>query len=47
MVKFLEDGESIKAMDGVDEVGFLLINEGIHSSNVFEMTVCLMGVIDC
>ena len=45
MVEFLEEGESIKAMESVYEVGFLFIYDGISGSDVFEMTVCLVGMV--
>ena len=45
MIEFLEEGESIKTMEGVHKVSFLLIDDGISGSNVFEMVVCLVGVV--
>ena len=45
MVKFLEEGESIKMMEGVYKVGFLFIDDGISGSNVFEMVVCLVSTV--
>ena len=45
MVEFLEEGESIKTIEGVYKVGFLLIDDGIHGSNVFEMAVCLVSMV--
>ena len=42
MVEFLEEGESIETMDGVYEVGFLFIYDGVSSSDVFEAAVCLV-----
>ena len=42
MVKFLEEGESLEMMDGVYEVGLLLIYDGVGSSDVFEAAVCLV-----
>ena len=45
MVEFLEERESIKAMEGVYKVGFLFINDGVCGSDVFETTVCLVGTV--
>ena len=45
MVEFLEEGESIKTMDGVYEVGFLFVYDGVGSSNVFEAAICLVGTV--
>ena len=42
MVKFLEERESIEAMEGVYEVGLLLVYDGVGSSDVFEAVVCLV-----
>ena len=45
MVEFLEERESIKTMEGVYKVGFLFIYDGVSGSNVFEMAVCLVGMV--
>ena len=45
MVKFLEEGESIKTMDGVYKVGFLFVYDGVGSSDVFEAVVCLVSTV--
>ena len=45
MVEFLEEEESIKVIEGVYEVSFLFIDDGISGSNVFEMAVCLIGMV--
>ena len=45
MVEFLEEGESIEAMEGVYKVGFLFIDDGVSGSDVFEMAVCLVGAV--
>ena len=45
MVEFLEEGESIKAMEGVYEVGFLFVYDGVGGPDVFEMAVCLIGTV--
>ena len=45
MVEFLEEGESVKAMEGVYKVGFLFVNDGVCGSDVFEAAVCLVGMV--
>ena len=45
MVEFLEERESIKVMEGVYEVGFLFVYDGVCGSDVFEMVVCLVGMV--
>ena len=45
MIEFLEEGESIKAMEGVYEVGFLFVYDGVCGSDVFEMVICLVGLV--
>ena len=45
MVEFLEERESIKVMDGIYEVGFLFIYDGVGGSDVLEMVVCLIGMV--
>ena len=45
MIEFLEEGESIEAMEGVYEVGFLFVYDGVGGSDVFETTVCLVGTV--
>ena len=45
MVEFLEERKSIKAMEGVYKVCFLLVDDGIGGSDVFEAAVCLVGTI--
>ena len=45
MVEFLEERESIKTMESVYEVGFLFVYDGISCPNVFEMAVCLVGMV--
>ena len=44
VVEFLEEGKSIKTMEGVDEVDFLFIYDGVHGPDVFEMAVGLVGM---
>ena len=45
MIEFLEEGESIKTVDGVYEVGFLFIYDGVGGSDVFEAAICLVGTV--
>ena len=45
MIKFLEEGESIKTMEGIYEVGFLFVYDGVGSSDVFETAICLVGTV--
>ena len=45
MVEFLEEGESIKMMDGVYKVSFLFVYDGVSSSDVFETAVCLVCTV--
>ena len=45
MIEFLEEGESIKTIEGVCEVGFLFVYDGVGGSDVFEAAVCLVGTV--
>ena len=45
MIEFLEEGESIKTMEGVYEVGLLFVYERVGGSDVFETTICLVGTV--
>ena len=45
MVEFLEERESIKAMEGVYKVGLLFVYDGVCGSDVFETMVCLVGTV--
>ena len=45
MVEFLEERESIKVMEGVYKVGFLFVYDGVCGSDVFEVAVCLVGMV--
>ena len=45
MVEFLEERESIKVMEGVYKVGFLFVYDGICGSDVFEMVIHLVGMV--
>ena len=45
VVKFLEERESIEAMEGVYKVSFLFVDDGIGGSDVFEAAVCLVGTV--
>ena len=41
----MEEGESVETVDGVYEVGFLFVYDGVGSSDVFETTICLVGTV--
>ena len=45
MIEFLEEGESLEMMEGVYKIGFLFVYDGVGSSDVFEMTICLIGTV--
>ena len=45
MVEFLEERESIKAMEGVYKVDFLFVYDGVCGSDVLETAVCLVGMV--
>ena len=45
MIEFLEEGESIKTMECIYEVGFLFVDDGVGGSDVFKATVCLVGAV--
>ena len=45
MIEFLEEGESIKTMEGVYEVGLLFVDDGVGGSDVFKAAICLVGTI--
>ena len=45
MIEFLKEGESIKTVEGVYEVGFLFVYDGVGSSDVFEAVICLVGAV--
>ena len=45
VIEFLEEGESIEAMEGVDKVSFLFIYDGVCGSDVFETAVGLVGTV--
>ena len=45
MIEFLEEGESIKTMEGVYKVGFLFVYDRVGSSDVFEAAICLVGMV--
>ena len=45
VVEFLKERESIKTMEGVYEVGFLFVYDGVGGSDVFEVAVCLIGMV--
>ena len=43
--EMMEEGESIKAMEGIYKVGLLFIYDVISSSDIFEVVVCLVGTV--
>ena len=45
MIKFLEEGESIETVEGVYEVGFLFVDDGVGGSDIFKAAICLVGTI--
>ena len=45
MIEFLEEGESIEAMEGVYKVSFLFVYDGVGGSDIFEMVVCLVSMV--
>ena len=45
VIEFLEEGESIKTMEGVYEVGLLFVYDGVGSSDIFEAAICLVGTV--
>ena len=45
MVEFLEEGESIDAMEGVYKVGFLFVNDRVSGSDIIEVVVCLVSMV--
>ena len=45
MVEFLDERESIEAMEGVYKVGFLFIYDRVGGSDVFEVAICLVGTV--
>ena len=45
MIECLEEGESIEAMEGVYEIGFLFVYDRVSSSDVFEVVVCLVSTV--
>ena len=45
MVEFLEEGESIKVMEGVYKIGLLFIYARVGGPDVFEMAICLVGTV--
>ena len=47
MIEFLDEGESTEAMEGIYEVGFLFVYNGVGGSDVFEAAICLVGTVQC
>ena len=45
VVEFLDERESIEAMEGVYKVGFLFVDDGVGGSNVFKAVICLVGTV--
>ena len=45
MVEFLDERESIEAMEGVYKVGFLFVDDRVGGSDVFKVAVCLVGAV--
>ena len=45
MIEFLEEGESIEAMEGVYKIGLLFVYDRVGSSDVFEAAVCLVSTV--
>ena len=45
MIEFLDERESIEAMEGVYKVSFLFVDDGVGGSDIFKATVCLVGTI--
>ena len=45
MVEFLKKRKSIEMMEGVYEVSFLLIDNVTGGFDVFELVICLIGLI--
>ena len=45
VVEFLDERESIEAVEGVYKVGFLFVDDGVGGSDVFEAAICLVGTV--
>ena len=45
MIEFLEEGESIRMMEGVYKIGLLFIYARVGGPDVFEMEICLVGTV--
>ena len=41
----MEEGESIKVMEGVYKVSLLLVDDVVRGSDVFESAICLVGAV--
>ena len=46
MVKFLEKRQSIKKVESVYKLSFLLVDDVVSGSDVFELVICLIGVVE-
>ena len=45
MVEFLDERESIEAVEGVYKVGLLFVDDRVGSSDVFKAAICLVGSV--
>ena len=45
VIEFLDEGESFEMVEGIYEVGFLFVYNGVGSSDVFEAAICLVGTV--
>ena len=45
VVEFLDERESIEAVEGVYKVSFLFVDNRVGGSDVFKVTVCLVGMV--
>ena len=45
MIEFLEEGESVKTVEGVYKVGFLFVYDRVRGSDVFEAAIRLVGTV--
>ena len=42
----MKEREAVEAVNGIDKVGFLFVNNVVCGSKVFKTTICLVGLID-
>ena len=45
MIEFLEEGESIRMMEGIYKIGLLFVYDRIGGSDIFETMICLVGTV--